>query len=533
MRLLKCYAQNFGSYRSLEIDFSNSGLTLIQGKTGAGKSTIMDVACWALFGETARGGNVDEVRSWTNPDEPTQVTLEVETQSGTITVNRIRGTTRDNDLSYSDSGSELLQVRGKDLQDTQKLLNKRLGLDADSYVAASYFHEFSRTGTFFTAKAKDRRDTFERIAPLELPAQLSGKCTDARRSIKAELSAAQSQYDRMDGRAQQLNSQLVLDRTSEGAWEEKQKAYIEHVRKKAESFEADKSRQIQELEAKLQPPGVLEDDLALVQNAINQNKKQVCKECGGPKKSSDYTELLDMRAKLSLQAQENKSNLARLKQLKEQKNAYAEQLESEISKSNPFTSQIERLEADIAATTKQLSDAEASLKALGHRFDSLVQLQDLAASLRGELLKRTVKGIENETNRYLETYFDAEIRVEFSIDPNGDDLDVGIKKSGYDCVYRQLSKGQRCMLRLTFSLAVMAATANKLGIHFDQLFFDESLDGLDADLKVKAFRIFEELETRHGSIFLIEHAPELQALATKRYLVSLEGDVSELRCEEF
>ncbi len=89
-------------------------------------------------------------------------------------------------------------------------------------------------------------------------------------------------------------------------------------------------------------------------------------------------------------------------------------------------------------------------------------------------------------------------------------------------------KGQRQMLKLSFVLSVMAAASNKAGVHFDNLFFDEALDGLDTDMKVKAYGLLEELATRHGSVLVIDHAPEFQALFDRRYHVTLDGDHSHI-----
>ena len=47
----------FGSYQEETVDFSdvNSGLFLITGDTGAGKTTIFDAITYALYGKTSGG----------------------------------------------------------------------------------------------------------------------------------------------------------------------------------------------------------------------------------------------------------------------------------------------------------------------------------------------------------------------------------------------------------------------------------------------------------------------------------------------
>ena len=60
MKLLRMSAENFGSYKTLDVNLTGQGLTLVQGPTGCGKSTLLSLPCWILFGQTDKGGSVEE-----------------------------------------------------------------------------------------------------------------------------------------------------------------------------------------------------------------------------------------------------------------------------------------------------------------------------------------------------------------------------------------------------------------------------------------------------------------------------------------
>ncbi len=573
MKLLTCEATHFGSYPSLKFDFQDVGLGLIQGPTGAGKSTIADVAAWGLFGVTAKDGNADEVRSWQADGEPTEVVLVVELPDGIIHVRRVRGTPKQNDLAWWD-GEERDYKRGKDLAETQKLLEKRLGVTADLYLTGAYFHEFSSTGSFFTAKAKDRRAVFERIADLSLPVRVGEAAADARKTARANLQKAETAIAKSGGSFDHLQANITKCRADRNNWYAAQSLALRSLAAKEKSFDQDLANKVVDLEAKAfqheeanaaaiaelvaaqdrlqgripRPKSFYDEKRKDIKSAMQEAEGLECPGCGGPKaphimnglrnslKALDDAENQDLLnyEKIAtyyerIEAAEAVVNpyLAQLEAAMEAKNTYSEQYDAKAAEVNPYEGQLADLYNEEELAMDAIGKLGEELQTLEHEVASLTQAYDLSFVLRGELLKKSVKEIETETNRYLETYFDSAIRVTF--EPTGaDSLDVSIQKDGFDCVYRQLSKGQRGLLKLCFVVSVMQAASNKAGVHFANLWFDESLDGFDVDLKLKAFRLFEELSKEHESVVVIDHCPEFQNSFDKRYQVELEGGHSVL-----
>lgn len=562
MKVQKIQVENFGSYPSFEHDFTEEGLSLVYGATGSGKSTFMDVIPWILFGVTAKNGAVDEVRSWQSPNEPTTGHAWLDVKGVPVEVTRVRGKGGQNDLFWIEGGDGQ-ERRGKDLLDSQKRLDELFGISADAYLNGSYLHEFSGTGTFWTASAKDRRKLFERVAPLEFPATLAVRASEARKDAKAALGKVQVVVAGLEGQLKQSQELWADSSTSLGTWEIDRQAKAQALALRAVRFETDRQMdiakltsistqwqktkqaefdaQVKELEAlspKLRKP---EEFDAEIRRLMDQSRCTHCKalplsaNSGIAKLQSEKTangynvKYFEQGQKaLALLDKELSDNphQASIMEINKRQNTFQEEGTQLLAAANPFTAQVEKLALTIKTQTTQVRVANREQVTLEARVASLTRLYELSFELRGQMLQRAVQSIQDATNALLERYFDAEIRVTFSLETS-DTLEVEIQKSGYDCAFRQLSKGQRGLLKLAFGVSVMEAVANMAGTAINILFMDEALDGLDEALKVKAHGLFEELATRHPSVYVIDHSPGLQSLMDRRYHVTLRGDMSE------
>ena len=82
MRIHRLEIEGFGPFRDIQVvdfdAFAGDGIFLIGGKTGAGKSSILDAVCFALYGGVPRYEDGEKrLRSdHSSLDEPTRVRLE-------------------------------------------------------------------------------------------------------------------------------------------------------------------------------------------------------------------------------------------------------------------------------------------------------------------------------------------------------------------------------------------------------------------------------------------------------------------------
>lgn len=467
MRIISAKATNFASYKELAFDFTKAGLTLIQGPTGSGKSTLCDLIPWVLFGKTSKGGSVSEVLSWPG-NEVTKVTLYLEN----VNIVRSRGPkSGDNDLYWQQDG---VIFRGKDLNDTQKLINSLLGIDCDLYLAGSYFHEFSQTAQFFTTTAKHRRTICEQIVDLSLAKNLQLKATEETKQVSKFEQDFKNKIDKLESNIILLNKIQSDENNRADRWEVNREIQIKSATRYYDEFELNRKK-------------------------IVSNK---CRSCGTT--LSEHKEVVDTS-----------------------ENPYIKQLADLELQVNPHTNSAKDYSDELETKHKQITGYKAELEFYINQKNDLELLQDVVVAYRSTTIQNAIQDVEYQTNQLLTNHFDGECQISFVVEST-DKLEVTISKDGNTCSYTQLSKGQRQLLKLCFGVAIMRAVSNYSGVSFKQVWFDEGLDGLDEQMKLKAFGLLQTLSQEYESIFVVEHSEALKPMFLSSYSVRLVNGSSEI-----
>lgn len=505
MRIISCHLENFASYKELDFSFENQGLTLINGATGSGKSTLADAIPWVLFGTTAKDGSVDEIRSW-DSEEPTLGRIQVDLNGKYLVIRRIRGNSKENDLCYFESPTGEA-VRGRDLNDTQKLINNLLGIDSALYLSGAYFHEFSQTAQFFTTTAKSRRAICEQLVDLSLAKTLQLDLSEKRKLLVRK----EQEYS---------NTLSILnDRLSRAG-------KLEQYKKLADGFEDNRQEKLYDLTVEInkliiKPENYYTGELKQIIKAQKELEHLgICSECGSRKHSNKLMELQKLRSKVEHMQLGNNNKIANLR-------GFEKAQKSLLEADNKYSELAKEIEQDLISIESSINTAAQQLNAVQLQISDIDQLLETVADLRSVSITNTIQQIEDKTNRLLSEHFDAEIKVIFSVE-SADKLDVTILKDGNSCSYTQLSKGQRCLLKLCFGVAVMKAVANQQGTSFNCLFFDEALSGLDDILKVQALGLFRSLAAEHSSVFVIDHNSEFKTMFENSLSVKLVNGWSEI-----
>lgn len=219
MRPIKLKISAFGPYAGItEIDMTrlgNKGLYLITGDTGAGKTTIFDAICFALYGSAS--GDIREnsmLRSkYADPETPTEVELEFANKGRIFHIKRnpeyMRPAKRGNGETKQNASAELIMPDGtvitKEKAVTEKI-REIIGVDRNQFSQIAMIAQ----GDFLKlllAETKDRQKIFREIFKTGYYQILQDK-------LKEEAAALSKEFDRAKQSIEQYIAGIVCDSLS-------------------------------------------------------------------------------------------------------------------------------------------------------------------------------------------------------------------------------------------------------------------------------------------------------------------------------
>ncbi|MBC7292036.1 MAG: SMC family ATPase [Actinotalea sp.] len=182
------------------------GLFLLEGPTGSGKSTLIDMIVFALYGKVAsRDASEDRLRSGhAAPDVETFVDLVLETSSGVYRVRRTpayqRPKQRGTGTTTQQAGVRLWRLASADAPDTGELLSSRLdeaglelqrvvGLDRDQFVQTVVLPQ-GEFAAFLRAKPEDRRGLLQKVFGTGIYEQVQVRLERMRAAVQREVEEA-------------------------------------------------------------------------------------------------------------------------------------------------------------------------------------------------------------------------------------------------------------------------------------------------------------------------------------------------------
>ena len=213
MRLRKLMMKAFGPFKNeVVIDFHKenieSGLLLITGETGAGKTSIFDAVCYALYGRAS--GNTREKNSlrsdFVSDDVDTVVTLGFEHNGHDYEITRsIRMTKRAKEQKQLESVS--FEINGRKLTgktEVDNAVKELLSLDYSQFAQVAMLAQ-GEVSRFLLASPDDKKIIFRKIFNSDVYNNIMRRLKDEarvlngmRESAKSVLEAAKNKLEDID-----------------------------------------------------------------------------------------------------------------------------------------------------------------------------------------------------------------------------------------------------------------------------------------------------------------------------------------------
>ncbi|MBT2484875.1 MULTISPECIES: AAA family ATPase [unclassified Microbacterium] len=205
MRLHRLEVEGFGPFRSRQsVDFdafADDGIFLIGGRTGAGKSSILDAVCFGLYGGVPRyeGGEKRLRSDHCEPDDPSEVVVDFSTPSGRFRVTRspeyLRPAKRGGGMTKQAAGVSLDEWtdagwvgRAARAVDVANELDEILQLSREQFLQVILLAQ-NRFSEFLLAGSKDRQALLRRLFGTQRFEDVQARFDDRRRAAEQTLGA--------------------------------------------------------------------------------------------------------------------------------------------------------------------------------------------------------------------------------------------------------------------------------------------------------------------------------------------------------
>ncbi|WP_201584440.1 AAA family ATPase [Psychrobacter jeotgali] len=214
MRLIELRLKNLNSLKGeWHIDFAdpafiNEGIFAITGQTGAGKTTILDAVCLALYGETPRINSISKTSNEVMTRQTAECFAEVVIDLNGIHYRCRWGQRRaynKPDGNLQDAIHEVAKINLADASKGDEILESKLSRTKDKIIELTRmdFQQFTRSillaqgsfSAFLKAKSDERADILEKITGTDIYATISAQVFDKKRTEEEVLSKLQYGLD--------------------------------------------------------------------------------------------------------------------------------------------------------------------------------------------------------------------------------------------------------------------------------------------------------------------------------------------------
>ena len=419
MKPIKLTMSGFGPYAStVEVDFTkfgNSGLFLIAGDTGAGKTTIFDGICFALYGkDSADKRDGKSLRSkYASEKTLTSVELEFNDKGKTYTIYRQPAQPRANGgKSELNREDHLTLPDGKVIngsKEVEKKIKEIIGLDEDQFrqIAMIAQGDFQK---LIKADTKNRREIFRTIFKTDLYESFKKNLSEKYKQLTDDIKDQGVRLEQLLKRVKEddVNETNVVDVLEKLIDKEKEQLKLaqEELKKVEKQFNEqtaqlakietlkDKKKRSNELKVKL-------EKLIISYNELKKENDELSKQADIYEQKKKETTLLESKLeqydqldKISSSKKENDDKLKTISSDIQTVRSSIKKNEDIINKYKDELAKMEHIEDTIIALNKKINDKTNQVSEL----DKLVKIKDQLDIAEKELVTKQQQFQADQTN---------------------------------------------------------------------------------------------------------------------------------------
>lgn len=559
--------KNFFWIDEASISLKDRGLVLVHGRVGAGKTALLcESVLYGLYGTSFEYGQKPGTSVMKRTAKEFFVEVVLSSDSGRFKIRRgkferLNGV----ELLKEDESGVFVPITGGTSKITQQMISKDLLGMSESLFRKSVICS-TDMARFPDASDAEKKEIFDELLELWRLQKAFDETAANVKELKREKERLEASVRTARARVQEA--------------EEGKRHSSKALRKKVESLRADMGEAedyLSEVKAKYlgkrerlaaalanvpstTVPDTLHDAIAAARSAIKEHdrisdliERGHCPECGQETGSVHLHEprvaleerlrsLLEEREELVERGRAEEAERRRLNQklerLKEQFDGIAEDIRRDISKTailiERVTAMVEAAkltEGRIEELEEELSSLEKDLASVTAKLTDEEVLQGIFSKkgCRNSIIRSVIPFLNEEAER-VAIALGAPMRVTFSIKEEDEaftgSLAVEVNNPTGACRYHGSSAGERRTIDLIIMMCFISM-AGRRNTRFNQSFFDETFEKMDAPLQRSVLGLLRSLTSDKSSVFIITHAAEeVRLLVDEHWEVQKGGIVT-------
>ena len=368
MIINKIKLENFKSHKNTSIDF-NTGISLILGSNGSGKSTILEAISYALFREV--NGTMDDlIRKPADESDIVKkmlVTLEFSVKGNDYVVERGKQKNKNIAMLYRlYDGEKEFMISGATR--ITKEIEEKLEIDAKSFLNAVYIKQGDITN-LIDKTPSERKQLISKLLNIESLDVASDEIKNIINEYKEEYSYNEGQISKKE-EITEKNTELKNNITNNEKEIHKNTEENKQLKLKKEKLE----KEITNMEEIKEEHDKLQKEITSIQKTINRLKKS----------KSDNDEYLEQIEDAEKQTKILKKDVEKLPKLRELK-----ELKTELNHKNKELT-------DINEQIKQIEETKKTIENNQEKHDQYTKIKNEKEELEKEIKKLELENTNNK-----------------------------------------------------------------------------------------------------------------------------------------